>query len=386
MTTGALAVWQSPLVLVCVLTFASGTVRGVFTLIHATAVVDRWGVGDIGHRNGILTGAITATSASRRGWARCSLPCSGRTRRHVRGACGCGGDVDVRHAWRPPVTQGPLRPSKPEDGPSPGRSLRRRRPTSLSGKRASRDLICAPVGIRTPNLLIRSQMLYPLSYRRSPSAVRRERLVENSRPTADGPKSGRGRAAGTFVAELGLPAPSQAADGALSCLAPAPRRGTAAHDERERDGRCRGSTGRSRAEEPAGARVREGLRRAHRRRAGRGRQRRRRRATDRRRRSTPASSCPPARAATTRAATPRTPPAPRSAPIVATNNPSRQGRLQQLAPGLGDEAAARGADARRLGGQDDVRHPLPDGAARHRRSRRGPPASSSPTPAPSCCT
>ena len=28
--------------------------------------------------------------------------------------------------------------------------------------------VCAPVGIRTPNLLIRSQMLYPLSYRRPP--------------------------------------------------------------------------------------------------------------------------------------------------------------------------------------------------------------------------
>jgi hypothetical protein len=27
--------------------------------------------------------------------------------------------------------------------------------------------ICAPGGIRTPNLLIRSQMLYPLSYGRS---------------------------------------------------------------------------------------------------------------------------------------------------------------------------------------------------------------------------
>lgn len=62
-TTGALAVWQSPLVLVCVLTFASGTVRGIFTLIQATAVVDRWGVGDIGHRNGILAGAITVVSA-----------------------------------------------------------------------------------------------------------------------------------------------------------------------------------------------------------------------------------------------------------------------------------------------------------------------------------
>ncbi|MBD3926115.1 MFS transporter [Nocardioides cavernae] len=62
-TTGALAVWQSPFALVCALTFASGTVRGVFTLIQATAVVDRWGVGDIGHRNGILTGAITVVSA-----------------------------------------------------------------------------------------------------------------------------------------------------------------------------------------------------------------------------------------------------------------------------------------------------------------------------------
>ena len=40
---------------------------------------------------------------------------------------------------------------------------------------------CAPVGIRTPNLLIRSQMLYPLSYRR-PSTHLRERLDENSRP------------------------------------------------------------------------------------------------------------------------------------------------------------------------------------------------------------
>jgi hypothetical protein len=36
---------------------------------------------------------------------------------------------------------------------------------------------CAPVGIRTPNLLIRSQMLYPLSYRR-PSRG----LHENSGP------------------------------------------------------------------------------------------------------------------------------------------------------------------------------------------------------------
>lgn len=62
-TTGALATWQQPFVLVCALTFLSGTVRGAFTLIQATAVVDRWGVGDIGHRNGILTGATTIVSA-----------------------------------------------------------------------------------------------------------------------------------------------------------------------------------------------------------------------------------------------------------------------------------------------------------------------------------
>ena len=62
--------------------------------------------------------------------------------------------------------------------------------------------------------------------------------------------------------------------------------------------------------------------------------------------------------------------------IVATSNPDGQGRLQQLAPRLGDEADARGPHARRLGRQDDVRHPLPDGAPRQRRWRRGPPASS----------
>lgn len=62
-TTGALALWQSPLALVCVLSFLSGTVRGIFTLVQATAVVDRWGVGDIGQRNGILTGAVTVVAA-----------------------------------------------------------------------------------------------------------------------------------------------------------------------------------------------------------------------------------------------------------------------------------------------------------------------------------
>ena len=48
------------------------------------------------------------------------------------------------------------------DGRAGARETRNRR--SSGGGTAA--LIGAPVGIRTPNLLIRSQMLYPLSYRR----------------------------------------------------------------------------------------------------------------------------------------------------------------------------------------------------------------------------
>ena len=39
--------------------------------------------------------------------------------------------------------------------------------TTQSNKRQFLHINCAPVGIRTPNLLIRSQMLYPLSYGRN---------------------------------------------------------------------------------------------------------------------------------------------------------------------------------------------------------------------------
>ena len=40
--------------------------------------------------------------------------------------------------------------------------------------------MCAPEGIRTPNLLIRSQMLYPLSYGRRSCEVARPRTTEGS--------------------------------------------------------------------------------------------------------------------------------------------------------------------------------------------------------------
>ena len=141
-TTGALAVWQSPLVFVCVLTFASGTVRGIYTLIQATAVVDRWGVGDIGHLNGILTGAITATSAFAPWVGALSLPCSGRTTPRSRclrvwRRCRCSSCL------APAGHAGSAEAVEPEDGPSLGPVSRRRRPTSLSGRRASH--LCAQV-------------------------------------------------------------------------------------------------------------------------------------------------------------------------------------------------------------------------------------------------
>src|SRR3954453_22992254 len=50
--------------------------------------------------------------------------------------------------------------------------------------RQRKDLCGAPEGIRTPNLLIRSQTLYPLSYGRSAPARWKPRrgLLEDTRP------------------------------------------------------------------------------------------------------------------------------------------------------------------------------------------------------------
>lgn len=63
LTTLALAVVHHPVVVVCALSFAAGTARGIFTLIQATAVSDRWGTQDFGARNGILSGAVMAAAA-----------------------------------------------------------------------------------------------------------------------------------------------------------------------------------------------------------------------------------------------------------------------------------------------------------------------------------
>jgi len=63
LTTLALAVVHQPVLVVCALSFAAGTARGIFTLIQATAVSDRWGTHDFGARNGILSGAVMAAAA-----------------------------------------------------------------------------------------------------------------------------------------------------------------------------------------------------------------------------------------------------------------------------------------------------------------------------------
>ncbi len=56
--------------------------------------------------------------------------------------------------------------------------------SQVSGKRkapgvkGTESLTCAREGIRTPNLLIRSQMLYPLSYARLLNCVLRMRILQ----------------------------------------------------------------------------------------------------------------------------------------------------------------------------------------------------------------
>ena len=53
--------------------------------------------------------------------------------------------------------------------PMPKMNTKQRKSRGTALGTMSRDSkFCAPGGIRTPNLLIRSQMLYPLSYGRSP--------------------------------------------------------------------------------------------------------------------------------------------------------------------------------------------------------------------------
>lgn len=62
-TTLGLAVTARWAVVVCVVSFTAGVARGIFTLIQATAVSDRWGTRDFGARSSVLTGAVMVTAA-----------------------------------------------------------------------------------------------------------------------------------------------------------------------------------------------------------------------------------------------------------------------------------------------------------------------------------
>ncbi len=62
-TTLALAVVHQPVAVVGALSFGAGIARGIFTLIQATAVSDRWGAYEYGARSGILSGGVLTASA-----------------------------------------------------------------------------------------------------------------------------------------------------------------------------------------------------------------------------------------------------------------------------------------------------------------------------------
>lgn len=63
LTTVALAVSATWVVAACLASFAAGLARGIFTLIQATAVSDRWGTRDFGARSAVLTGSVMTAAA-----------------------------------------------------------------------------------------------------------------------------------------------------------------------------------------------------------------------------------------------------------------------------------------------------------------------------------
>lgn len=62
-TTLALATTPGPYVLLVVVSFVAGMVRGIFTLLQATAVTDRWGVADYARLNATLSLPLLVTAA-----------------------------------------------------------------------------------------------------------------------------------------------------------------------------------------------------------------------------------------------------------------------------------------------------------------------------------
>jgi MFS family permease len=61
-TTALLAVLSSPVAL-AVAAVVAGAVRGILTLLHATAVADRWGISAYGRLTGLMSAPVTVTAA-----------------------------------------------------------------------------------------------------------------------------------------------------------------------------------------------------------------------------------------------------------------------------------------------------------------------------------
>ena len=62
-TTGLLALLAGPLLLIIAVSMMAGVGRGIFTLIQATAVSDRWGTAGYGRLNGVLSAPIMVATA-----------------------------------------------------------------------------------------------------------------------------------------------------------------------------------------------------------------------------------------------------------------------------------------------------------------------------------
>lgn len=62
-TTLALALVPGPVAVVFCLSFFFGMARGIYTLVQATAIADRWGTARFGSLNGMLTSPVLAASA-----------------------------------------------------------------------------------------------------------------------------------------------------------------------------------------------------------------------------------------------------------------------------------------------------------------------------------
>jgi MFS family permease len=62
-TVAAVGLLPGPVALLIVVAVVAGAVRGMFTLLQATAVADRWGTRAFGRVNGVFTAPITTATA-----------------------------------------------------------------------------------------------------------------------------------------------------------------------------------------------------------------------------------------------------------------------------------------------------------------------------------